>query len=284
MLNAQGHYWWADNVAWDGVTHWSEYIVYGPRFMGPNAMPIPRLSSGRIKQEHAFSLGLSSHHSEGDKTQNLQMEGTYIIVRDKVSFDFHWVPKEFFQVSPEVKTARKTFHTFYDARTASGDFYLNTNIQLARRERFGLSARLGYKFPTSTMQGAARFTDSPGYYADLSTCVKLNTDDQPTNFNLIGMLGFYAWQTNKDEQFQNDALLAGIGVQRDGTFLDLEAHVRGYWGYLNIGDQPIICELNASHRMKRLGISMILAKGLQDFPFTSFSLLLTRFFDLKDKI
>ncbi|NND07371.1 MAG: hypothetical protein HKN87_13420 [Saprospiraceae bacterium] len=276
-LHGQGHYWWADNVEWDGVTHWSEYIVYGPNFLGPNAMPVPSFSTGKIEKNHAFTAGIQGHFNKGDQTQNLRIEGTYVMLKDKVSFDFDWVPLEFFQVSHEMKTRRRTFHTFYDASKATGDFYVNTNIQVLRRKGFALAARLGYKFPISNMQGAARFTDSPGYYANVSSFVNLQPSNETNGFGLVGMLGFYAWQTNLDEQFQNDALLAGIGLRHEGIHWDFEGHLRGYWGYLNIGDQPVVAEIQMDYKMKKIGVSLALTRGLQDFPFTSLMLSATHF-------
>jgi len=269
-LRSQDHYWWAENVNWDGVSHWSEYIVYSPRFMGPNALPIPSLSTGTVHDRSQISLTGNVHLATGDHTYNATIYANYVLVADRISFDLVHVPYEFFEVNHETKTARKVFHTFYNNTRAMGDLYFNTNVQLARSDRRQWALRLGYKFPTSTMQGAARFTNSPGYYLDLS----YGQIWKSANYDILwfGMVGFYAWQTNSDEQFQNDALLMGTGLTFSITKWKLSQVVKGYFGYLGIGDQPVVAKTKVSFDLGAWILLSSVQFGLHDIPFTSLEL------------
>ena len=54
-LPAQDHYWWANNVGWDGQRFWGDYIIRAQRYLGPNALPIPRLGNGRVPNERSLA-------------------------------------------------------------------------------------------------------------------------------------------------------------------------------------------------------------------------------------
>ena len=85
------------------------------------------------------------------------------------------------------------------------------------------------------------------------------------------MVGFYAYQTYHDQHRQNDCILFGgsVGLTRDRW--SLRSEVRGYWGYFNTGDRPIVAALEA-----RLGEldnhwQWVLKgeTGLHDWPYSS---------------
>ncbi|WP_044234083.1 hypothetical protein [Haliscomenobacter hydrossis] len=241
---AQDHYWWANNVGWDGQRFWGDYIIRAPRFLGPNALPIPRLGNGRVPNEHSFAFSGNSHVATGDLTHNLALTGTYNLVPDVISFELYWVPVEHFTLTHEIKTERKTFHVFYNRRWASGDVYLHTLIQILKAEKhpLDLALRIGYRFPSSTMVGMARFTDAAGYYLDLSFGKKLI--DGSLKLSLNGMGGIFVWQINQNAQNQNDAPLFGLGLNLEGKKWALSPVFRGYTGYLNNGDRPLALGLN----------------------------------------
>ncbi|MBK6949502.1 MAG: hypothetical protein IPH16_16765 [Haliscomenobacter sp.] len=69
-LRAQGHDWWANNVGWDGKSHWSTYIISQPRYLGPNALPIPSLLNGLLEEQGFLALDAFSHSANGDQTFN----------------------------------------------------------------------------------------------------------------------------------------------------------------------------------------------------------------------
>ncbi len=266
---AQGHDWWANNVDWDGSTHWSRYIIASPDLMGPNALPIPDLDDGRIQNEHFFKFSAWAHLSKGDHTFNPRLQFTYAMVPERISFDLFMVPVEYFNMSHEKKTERRTFHVFYDRKLAIGDLYLHTNIQLTKK-KWDSRLRLGFKYASSSMQGMARFTDAPGYYFDLSAGKDLPLGVRKIRFMI--MAGFYVWQTNSDTRFQNDAFLFGLGGRYClGKFM-LESHIRGYAGYLNHGDHPIVWKTQVSRERKPFRFELGYQRGLHDFDYHSLEL------------
>lgn len=247
---AQDHQWWADNVGWDGVSHWSEYIISSPRYLGPNALPIPQQNNGLLPEEHELRVGLNQHRTEGDITSNMAIGLDLLLVSKVVSFDFFWVPLELYQVSHDKKTERRIFHNFYNSESAIGDVQLRTNIQLFEQEREGIDARLriGYRFANSDHMGAARFTDAPGYFFDMGLGKTYGKGALQWRPSFMG--GFYVWQTNRDDQFQNDAVLVGLGLQLYWRRFELNTSGRGYFGYLNNGDKPLVWDFRFTYRTR----------------------------------
>ncbi len=262
-LSAQDHYWWADNVQWDGITHWSEYIISSPRFMGPNALPIPALSEGMIDSQSSLGISGNWHQTTGDRTLNPAIAATYVLVKDKLSFKVDWVPLEYFRMSHDLKTERNTFHTFYDINRAQGDIYLNTLLQVLRRAQWGAALRIGYKFATSTRQGLARFTDAPAYYFDGSVGFLLMNKEH-LQLKASAMAGIYIWQTNSDIHFQNDAILGGAGLELQANNWRLVQQLKGYSGYLDNGDRPLLWQSEVVFTSKKWSATLAFKKGFFD--------------------
>jgi hypothetical protein len=125
--------------------------------------------------------------------------------------------------------------------------------------------RLGYRFPTSSGFGAARYSDGPGYYFDLSFGKPLG---KYLKWN--GMAGFYSWQIQSDKHQQDDAFLFGTGLEWNKNSWRLQTNVAGYLGYLkNSGDKPIVYRLNMEKRIKRTGILLAFQQGLHDFDYST---------------
>ncbi len=38
--------WWNEAHNYDGYTHWTNYIIYSPYYLGPNALPVPGVKRG----------------------------------------------------------------------------------------------------------------------------------------------------------------------------------------------------------------------------------------------
>lgn len=258
--------WWASTVKWDGVTPWSRYIITQPAYMGPNALPVPRISNGSIDSSFFIGSTATAHFSKGDHTQNISVYGNYCLVKNVISVDAMWVPYERFNVSHEVKEMRHVFSAYYYRKEAIGEVHLNTNIQLLNRWRkyIQLAMRVGYRFPSGSAFGAARFTDAPGYYFDLSFGKPLNP-----SLKWVGMLGFYAWQYEKFTIGQNDAFLFGTGLELNKNGWQAETGIAGYMGYMNEGDKPIVFRIGAEKNIRRAGLLFRFQQGLHDFKFTS---------------
>ena len=65
--------WWNKVHNWDGVTHWSDYIIYSPYYLGPNALSVPFSQKGQVKNRYELQINAEGHFGSGDKTRNLFM-------------------------------------------------------------------------------------------------------------------------------------------------------------------------------------------------------------------
>jgi hypothetical protein len=259
---------WAQVVGWDGVSHWSKYMISMPAYQGPNSLPVPRITNGSIDSSFSIAATGQLHYSKGDNTQNINIYANYCLVKDRISFDMAWVPYERYTMSTAIKEKRHVFSQFYNDQEAAGEIHLNTNIQLLNkwRQHIQLALRIGYRFPSGSGFGAARYTDGPGYYFDLSAGKNIGH----TPLKWVGMLGFYTWQIESAEHNQDDAFLFGSGLEYNKRLLRLQAYVAGYLGYLkNSGDKPIVFRLQAEKRFNRLSALLSFQHGLHDFEFTS---------------
>ena len=263
---AQTFQHWSELVGWDGASDWKNYLIFSPKFMGPNALTVPAIGNGSADSINSLSIYSVSHFSRGDNTYNLKLTGNYCVVKNRISVDVTWVPIEWFNVTPQVKDKRHVYFLYYDDKKAQGDIYANVNIQLLNRWRkdIHLAWRAGYRYPTSTGVGAARYTDAPGYHFDISFAKPCSKD----RLKFVGMIGFYVWQLNNNGG-QNDALLYAGGLEYNYNNWRLTTGCRGYSGYRHNGDDPIVIGSSIEKRLKNISILVNLQQGLQDYDFTS---------------
>lgn len=259
---------WAQTVHWDGVSHWKKYMIIQPAYMGPNALPVPQLSNGSIDSNFFIGSTANLHFSNGDNTQNAMLYGNYCLVKNRISFDIAWVPYEHFTMDQATKEKRHVFsHFFYDQQ-ATGEVLLNTNIQLLNkwRDHIHLALRVGYRFPTSSGLGMARYSDAPGYYFDLSFGKPIDA-----HWKLTGMLGFYSWQIQSDEHQQDDAFLFGAGMEWNKNNWRIQTNIAGYLGYLeDNGDKPVVVRFGLEKKIKKIGWLFRFQQGLHDLDYSSF--------------
>jgi len=267
-ISAQSYTWWEENVHWDGVTPWERYLVFTPGFLGPNALPVPRVTNGSIDSVNTFGLGGQFYFSNDDHTQDLTLYANYCLVKNKVSFDAFWVPIEHFTMSYDLKTERRVFPLHYYDRYGHGDIHLNTNIQILNNQpkRIHVALRVGYRFPTSQI-GAARFTDAPGYYFDGSFAKGFRS--QPA-LKWIVMAGGYFWQAEIRRHPQDDAFLFGTGFEWNRKRLKIQTTVSGYLGYFyRLRDKPILFRAGFDKTFKRMILFFQFQQGLHNFNYSS---------------
>jgi hypothetical protein len=267
-IQSQDFNWWTQLVNWDGVTPWQRYIITNPAYLGPNALPVPFIGNGSVDSITSIGLTGQFHFSKGDKTQNVAVYANYCIVNDRISLDVYWVPYERYQMSHAIKEERHVFSHYYYDESAQGEVHLNTNIQLLNRWRknIHLALRIGYRLPTSSGLGSARFTDAPGYYLDINAAKPI----KHSTWKLIGMAGLYVWQTNLDGRRQNDAFLFGGGVEWNPPAWRIQAYGSGYLGYMNdAGDKPITLRTTIERKGNRVNWLFRLQQGISDFEYSS---------------
>lgn len=268
--SAQSFTWWENVVHWDGITPWERYIKFAPAYLGPNALPVPRTGNGSIDSINSITLTGNFHFSKEDKTQNIALHANYCLVKNKISFDIFWVPVEHFRMSHRLKEERHVFSLNYYDKYATGDVHLNTNIQLLNKEAKGIRSalRIGYRFPSSSGLGAARFTDAPGYWFDISFG---KTFQSAPSLKWITMLGGYFWHADNIERHrQNDAFLFGTGLEWNKKNNRIQSYISGYLGYMrNSGDKPIVFRTHAEKKFKRHSLLLGFQQGLHDFKYSS---------------
>jgi hypothetical protein len=258
---------WARTVNWDGVSHWSRYIQTSARYMGPNALAVPFIGNGSIDSNTYLGAAAQLHFSKGDNTQNLALYGNYCLVKDLVALDIAYIPVESYQMSDAVKKERHVYYDFYYHNKAKGDVILNTSIRLLKKldQKIRLTARVGYRFPSSSGLASARFTDGMGYYFDISFGKTLSP-----SLKWIGMTGFYCWQINSDKYRQNDAFLFGTGLEWKQYGWSLQGYCAGYIGFISgSGDKPIVIRANAERKFSKTSLFLRLQQGLHDYKYSS---------------
>jgi hypothetical protein len=266
--HAQTFTQWAQTVHWDGVSHWSRYMITLPAYQGPNSLPVPHMSNGSIDSSFSISATCTYHFSDGDHTRNICLYANYCLVKELIAVDAFWVPYEHYTMSQAVKEKRHVFSQFFYDHEATGELQMNTNFQLMNKWKkyIRLALRIGYRFPTGSGFGAARYTDGPGYNFDLSF-------GKPFNHSALtwtGMLGFYSWQMQSDRHNQDDAFLFGTGMEWNKNNWRIKTNVAGYLGYFGkSGDKPIVYRFNLEKKIKKTSVLFGFQQGLHDFKYSS---------------
>lgn len=262
----QDYDWWANNVKWDGVTHWRNYIIYSPKYLGPNALPIPALNEGRTDSTLSFGSSARLFQAKGDFTYAQSFYLSYPTENNNISFDIFWIPREIYQTSYDWKTLRKVHFPAYYESHAMADIIFNTVFQLTREQSkwMDLAFRSTFRFATSTHVNAARGTDAPGYSFDLTAGKSLTS-----RFRMFGMLGFYVWQTNRDDYLQNDAFLFGFGMKYKIGNWYFSPQYRGYWGYIGDGDDNVAASMKIGYTANSCQFFTTFSKGLEDNLYNS---------------
>ncbi len=274
-IHAQDYSWWNQIHNWDGHTSWSSYMIVSPAFMGPNALPVPEVNKGILPKDRSFEVGLDGHFSPGDQTGNLFTELFFPLYSDRVGISVSYVPVEFYRTDTITRDLRRSRE--YDARgTSLGDVYIKTFIHLVREQDRIPDIMLTVNLKTASGTGfdAARHTDAPGYYFDVSAGKKLLTGDGALKYvRAYAMAGFYVYQTNLVNYMQNDAFLYGTGFDLNFGELQMEHQLGGYIGYLGNGDRPMVYRMNLTWNSgSGVDLKVRFQQGFFDFNYTSLRL------------
>lgn len=263
--------WWNELVKWDGVSHWSEYLTYTPRYFGPNALPIPEIKNGRLHSDSQIEMGAMAHYGKGDKTQNIVTRLFYPIAANKVGLQLYIVPLERYAIDAQTRDLRKA-RDFDGKGWAVGDVHLSTWIQIFsdRNEWDGLLT-INLKTASGSNRAATRYTDGSGYNFDFSAGKSKGA------WRPYAQVGFYVWETNDDKNPQNDAFSFGIGTDYTLEKWTFNTQLGGYLGYKGDGDKPMAFRASASHGYsKSISLNINLAYGINDNLFNSFGFSIIR--------
>ena len=272
---AQDYSWWNQIHHWDGHTHWSNYLILSPAYMGPNALPVQPIRQGSPPAHGTVEMGPEVHLGKGDRTLNLVSALYLPLFSKRVGLGLDYVPVEFFWNDTETRDLR--FSRDFDGRGYSlGDLYITTYIHLLKEadKKPDLMLTITLKTASGTRLDAARHTDTPGYYFDLSAGKNFHIGTGKISYlRTYAMAGFYAFQTNLEEYKQNDAFTYGAGVAMQWNRLRWEHGLGGYAGYLGNGDKPVVYRSDwVWNTNSPLAWKVRFQQGFNDFPYRSLRL------------
>lgn len=265
--------WWNEVHDWDGVSGWNEYIEMVAGKMGPNALPVPEMRDGAIGSGVSVLTATETHYNRGDFTTNLYTR-LNIPLRKAAELQLSWVPVEYFKTDTIIRDMRAA-RTRKAEGTAVGDVYVSTFIPLIQQKEKWPDMLLGIHLKTASGNRLqdARFTDTPGYFFDISggkTIDLKSRNNQTMKLRIYGVGGFYVYQTNRQDYFQNDALMWGVGgdLLKDNTWRFV-FQTSGYIGYFESLDRPFVVRMEMQRLFRHGNLTMRLQQGNPSYPFFS---------------
>jgi hypothetical protein len=273
--NQVSYTWWEQIHQWDGITPWYQYLKFSPQYFGPNALPVPDIQKGITGNKAYIELAADGHFSQGDNTQNLFTKLYYPIVPKLVAIEGYVVPLEHFKMDTIIRDERAARDRDGEG-TAGGDIYIGTIIQLVKEKKFpDVALRISLRTASGTNVSAARYTDAPGYFFDLSFGKeKISLKNSSNKFRWYAMFGFYSFQTNRGDFRQDDAFLYGAGIDFTLSNFVLSPSIGGYYGYLKTDDRPVVARFSFTKEGKKFSYGFQLQRGLNDYPYNSIRLFL----------
>ncbi len=250
------------------MTPWRDYIRIRPASLGPNALPVPDMGDGTLPDSASLFLRGDFHAAPGDHTADLFLKLSVPFASGKVALEVFYTPVEYYQTSIEVRDERASRE--YDPRGwSSGDVYFRTLVRLLeeRGRRPALSLGLACKTASGDNLEGARFTNSPGYYFDLTAGRNLTP-----GWRLFGSLGLYVWQSNDIQHPQDDALLAALGTRYSLRNMEWSLQAAGYAGYQADGDRPLVIRFHWRFRGEKASLFLGYQAGIHDFNYQTLML------------
>lgn len=259
--------WWNQIHGWkEGSPGWQSFMIISPGYLGPNALPVPDVKKGLIFGKTEIELTSSFHYLKGDPTQDLSTRIYIPFANNRIAVEMSGVAIEHYSYTEKIRNER--FSRNMDGKGFDvGDFYFTTLIQVIKNNKY-LPNTL-FRFSTKTASGnlnSARYTDTPGYFLDLSFSREFGKKPTGT-WRPFAMYGFYCWQTYDLSNPQNDAHLYAFGSDFEiKTFL-LSASLSGYSGYKENRDKPVQLNFDIRKDYKNTAFRIQYLHGLRDWEY-----------------
>lgn len=251
----------------------TEFLIYSPRYFGPNAFPVPELRSGLVNQRYEIELRGEYHHYTGDKTRDLFARVLLPFVRGRAGVEVSLVITEKYKMTPETRDERFAVET-ESPIPCHGDVIVNSFFQVLKSEKWAdvmISANL--KTASGGRLCDARYTDAVSYWFDATAGRDLlKSADGRFSLRAQAMVGFYCWMTNDLVHRQNDAISYGGGLTASYRNFVLTTDLSGFHGYENNGDRPLVFRNKLTYEVKKNIISFRYNHGMKDNLYDSFSL------------
>ncbi len=260
------------NIGLDSFAQ-SRQIIISPEYMGPNALPVPEIRTGRISEEFNLKIAYESHSSPGDKTKNLFTELFIPIVSNKVGLMISVVPIEYFDVDDATLIKRKIMSTDGTGK-AGGDIYVGTHIQIFKDHNYipDVLLNINIKTASGTNLEAARYTDSPGYAFDFSFGKDIMlASGLFKSIRIYGTGGFNVFQTHREDFLQNDTYSYGVGFDLNFNKLQFKNAFGGYQGHAGDDDTPAVFRSTLGTNFdSMLNYEVRFQQGINDGAYTTF--------------
>jgi hypothetical protein len=266
QVAGSGFQWWNDVHNWQpGDPNWRSMMDISPGYLGPNALPVPDVKKGWLQSTTEIEITASSHFHKEDPTRDISGRIYIPFAKNKIAFEMYGVALEHYAYSERIRNER--FSRDEDGKgIATGDFYFSTLIQVFRDRKFPNTVfRIAGK-TASGFQDAARYTDSPGYFFDLSFSKDISLTGAHT-FRPFGLVGFYCWQTYDEGTPQNDAFMYALGADFEKNNWLCSASWSGYSGYKNDGDKPMQLNFDIRKDFSHCAIRIQYLHGLRDWNY-----------------
>jgi len=282
IVFSQDYSWWNTHQNWDGVTAWNNYMIYSPAYLGPNALPVPFSEKGRVQNRTFIRFYTDAHFLPGDKTQDIGGRLYVPVISGIVALEAWGIIQEHYQMTDAEAINRRVRHQKAGG-FAVGDAYFATVVRLLKGRKFpDIVFRIGLRTASGNKLEDARYTDSPGYFFDLSLGKDL-TLGVKNHIRMYGMLGFYSWQTNLTNNQQDDAVLYGVGADFHLHKSILSISLDGYSGYfgndtliiinpekpLSFKDRPLVLRAKIEQWFGEWKLGLRYQAGLHDFQYQS---------------
>jgi hypothetical protein len=282
VLSEEDWGWWNTLHGWQtGMPGWRNMIHITPGYLGPNAMPVPEVKKGVIMPVTELELSLDFHFMKGDPTQDFYFKYYRSFAEDKIAIELFGVVGEHYAMSTAIRDERIA-RDFDGKGIANGDLYFSTLIQILKGRKFpDTMLRMVGRTASGNKLEAARYTDSPGYFFDLSFSKEIAGKNEKLSFLPFASAGFYSWQTNDELNLQNDAYLYAMGADLKWSKWTVSNSLSGYSGYKKERDKPMVYTFDLKRSLKNQTIRFQYLHGLRDWMYQTVKLSLI--INLKNK-
>lgn len=248
-----------------------------PAFFGPNAFPIPEMSTGKIPS--AVCVDVSGDVYKGfirpgaeDMTYDAYVNLRIPLYKERVGLYIWAVPQEWFSMDREVMDARRILADDGKRRLGGDISVVLEMLLLEEKERVpAVTVRSVLKSASGGEFDMARYYDCPGYFFDLTVSKSvISSGTGPVRDLRFGAsTGFLCWQT--DNGRQNDAVQYGVCASVRTAPAALYTQFSGYSGWERYGDCPM--SLTARVNIvpdKAVSPFFQYQHGLRDWPFDQY--------------
>ena len=239
--------------------------------MGPNALPVPEIRSGMLRNNLEVETRFGGYGSRGDNTFDTYGRVNVPLCNGRVALEGWVTALEYFETDTTTRDLRAA-RTRSGKGTAGGDIHFSTQVQLVKDKAHwpDLLLELTMRTASGTRLRDARYTDASGYWFTLSAGKEKKTGGKLiTAFRPYALLGFCSYQTHDPFQPQNDCFLYGAGLDLTTDCFIWSNQVGGYSGYLKNGDQLMVVRSIVRFHSKIADVVFRLQAGLHDFEYRS---------------